>query len=80
MDLLTVQEAAKELGITRQALYQAVREGRLKTIKILGKIGVPSDELRNYTPVEVRVRAGKERGTSKPKANTSKAGKKGSKK
>lgn len=74
MDLLTVAEASKELGISREALYLAIREGRLKAIKILGRYGVRRKELEAYQPVEVRVRAGhalaatKKRGRNKSKS------------
>ncbi len=69
MDLLTVAEAAKELGISREALYQAIREGRLKAVKILGKYGIRRKELETYKPVEVRVRAGQALAATKKRAN-----------
>lgn len=68
MDLLTVAEAAKELGISREALYQAIRESRLKAVKILGRYGVRRKELEAYRPVEVRIRAGKVLGATKRRA------------
>lgn len=57
MDILTVSEAAKELGISREAVYLAIREGRLTAVKILGKYGITRDELDKYQPVEGRVKA-----------------------
>ncbi|MGH9822776.1 MAG: helix-turn-helix domain-containing protein [Blastocatellia bacterium] len=73
MDLVTVAEAAKLLGISRGAVYLAVREKRIAAVTLLGKIGIPRAELEKYEPVAVRVRAGKQRGPSdgKPKKGRS---------
>jgi excisionase family DNA binding protein len=69
MDLLTVAEASKELGISREAVYLAIREGRLKAIKILGKHGIRRKEVEAYQPVEVKVRAGQKSAATKKRAN-----------
>ncbi len=68
MDILLVSEAAKELGISREAVYLAIREGRLTAIKILGKYGVPRDALERYRPVEARARAQRKAAASKRKS------------
>jgi excisionase family DNA binding protein len=68
VDLITVSDAARELGISREAVYKAIREGRLPAIKILGKVGIERKILREYHPVEVRVRAGKKRAAQKRKS------------
>jgi excisionase family DNA binding protein len=69
VDLITVSEAAKELGISREAVYKAIREGRLAATIILGKIGIEREALKEYKPVEIRVKAGKVRATRKRKHN-----------
>lgn len=61
MDLITVSEAAKELGISREAVYKAIREGRLAAVNILGKIGIERKALKEYHPEEIRIKAGKRR-------------------
>ena len=61
VDLVTVSEAAKQLGISRQAVYKAISEGRLSAVTVLGKIGIERGALKAYRPVEVRVSAGQQR-------------------
>jgi len=65
MDLLTVPEAAKILGISRAAVYTAIREKRLKSVTVLGKIGIPRNELKAYKPMQVRVQSGRRSAVSK---------------
>lgn len=57
-DLVTVVQAARELGISRIAVYQAIADGRLASVEVLGKIGVPRHALKRYRPDETRQRAG----------------------
>lgn len=57
-DLVTVAQAAKELGITRYAVYKAIDAGNLESVEVLGKIGVPRRALKQYQPNEKRIRAG----------------------
>ena len=70
MDLITVSEAAKELGISREAIYKAIREGRLAAVNVLGKIGIERKTLNEYHPEEVRIMAGKKRAEQKRKTNS----------
>ena len=58
MQLVTVKDAAREKGISREAIYQAIQDGRLKTRKVLGKIGVLRSSLDAYEPDRNKVRAG----------------------
>ena len=58
MQLITVRDAAREKGISREAIYQAIQDGRLKTKKVLGKIGILRRSLDAYEPDRNKVRAG----------------------
>jgi excisionase family DNA binding protein len=58
VDLVTVKEAAQEKGVSREAIYQAIQEGRLKTRKVLGKIGILRRSLDAYQPNHIKVQAG----------------------
>ena len=58
MQLVTVKDAAREKGISREAIYQAIQDGRLKTRKVLGKIGILRRSLDAYEPDRNKVRAG----------------------
>jgi excisionase family DNA binding protein len=48
MELLTVQDVARRLKITEQAVYQAIWEGRLKKVTVLGRIGIAKDEFDRF--------------------------------
>jgi len=56
--LVTVKDAAREKGISREAIYRAIQDGRLKTRKVLGKIGILRRSLDAYEPDRNKVRAG----------------------
>ena len=58
MQLVTVKEAAREKGISREAIYQAIQDGRLKIKIVLGKIGILRTSLDAYQPNHHKVRAG----------------------
>ncbi len=62
--ILSVIEAAEELGVSREAVYAAIRENRLPSVNILGKIGIERSALEKYRPNEQKMRAGKERSTA----------------
>jgi len=47
---LTITEAAKVKGITRQAMHYAIENGKVKTIKVLGRVGILPEELAKYQP------------------------------
>ena len=70
MELLTVAEVARELGISREAVYKAVREGRLESVQILGKIGISREALNGYKPVDVRIQAGRKRAATIKRSKT----------
>lgn len=57
-ELVTVVQAAKELGVSRYAIYKAIGEGRLESVRVLGKLGVPRRALKQYQPNETKIRAG----------------------
>jgi excisionase family DNA binding protein len=68
VSLLTASEAAKELGISREAVYKAIREGRLTSVIVLGKIGIERKALKNYSPGARQIAAGKIRARNRRKA------------
>jgi excisionase family DNA binding protein len=51
--LLGVREAARELGIGRDATYRLVREGRLRSVSVAGRRLVPQRELEDFIRREV---------------------------
>ena len=61
MKLVSVSEAAREKGISREAIYQAVQEGRLRYRRVLGRIGIPRVSLDAYRPNTEKIRAGQMR-------------------
>ncbi|MDT4896721.1 MAG: hypothetical protein QOH25_1798 [Acidobacteriota bacterium] len=63
-EIVSVSEAAAILGLSREAVYSAIREGRLTSVQVLGRIGVGRSALEGYQPNESKVRAGKERATT----------------
>jgi hypothetical protein len=60
-EILSVSQASSELGISREAVYAAIREGRLQSVNILGKLGIERHVLESYHPQEIKIRAAKER-------------------
>ena len=55
-DWLTVKDFAKRFGLGRAFVYQSVRNGGIPSIRLRGKILVPSDALdlllENKSPLE----------------------------
>jgi excisionase family DNA binding protein len=47
-----VSEACEKLSIGRTSLYQLVKDGKLKLIKIAGRTLVPHSELERLTRVD----------------------------
>lgn len=45
-DVLTVTEFAQRLGLEPASVYIAIKEHRVQSVKILGKLGIPRSELR----------------------------------
>lgn len=59
--LISVSEAAEEKGVSREAVYQAIRRGQLKARRVLGRIGVVRTSLDVYEPRREKVAAGRRR-------------------
>jgi excisionase family DNA binding protein len=51
--LLGVREAARELGVGRDAAYRLVRSGRLRSVSVAGRRLVPRTELEEFCRREV---------------------------
>lgn len=68
-DALTITEAADIKGTTRQAIHYAIKYKGLKTVVILGRIGILPSELEKYTPTEAKIgkRNGNKRKAAKKK-------------
>lgn len=49
-DLLTPDKAAKLKGVSRTAIYSAIAEGRLKHIRMLGRLAIRKADLISWTP------------------------------
>ena len=47
--LLTIQQAAREAQVAAQSIYLAIRKGRLKGHRIMGRWMVHVDDLAVYT-------------------------------
>jgi hypothetical protein len=47
-DPMTIKEAATFIGITPKAVYLAIEEERITPVKLLGKLGVSSDEAKRF--------------------------------
>lgn len=47
-DFLTVPEFAKRLHLSPTTVYIAIQEGRVHSIKILGRLGIPKTELDRF--------------------------------
>lgn len=48
MELLTAKQVAQRLQITEQAVYLAIREGRLNSVTILGRIGITKTDYEAF--------------------------------
>ena len=60
-DLVPVTEAAKELGISRQAVHYAIGRLELEVVRVGRSLFVLRRSLRRYKPNPQNVRAGKSR-------------------
>jgi excisionase family DNA binding protein len=47
-DMLTIPQAAKVLGITRQSVWQAIQKGRIKALRFGHVSLVPRSALEEY--------------------------------
>lgn len=69
--LIAMPEVAERLGVSRQRAHRLAIDGRLRSVKVLGRRGVYQEDLDLF--------AAQERNTGRPKSNGSngKAKKKG---
>jgi predicted DNA-binding protein YlxM (UPF0122 family) len=67
-DLLSVPEAAKELGISRQAVHYAIGRLELDVVRIGNTLFVTRRSLRKYKPNPQNVRAGRARAEKSQRA------------
>jgi excisionase family DNA binding protein len=63
--LLTIPQAARLIGVSYQAVQQAIREHRIKEIRVGGHIFIPIDQVTAYEVDASKVRAGRRRGKKK---------------
>jgi len=65
--LITVSEAARLKGVTRTAIYGAIKDGRLPHTRVLGHLGLKEADVMAWTPREYGgrpgVKGGRPRGT-----------------
>lgn len=47
-DFLTVQQFASRLGVKEATVYIAIKQERVQSTKILGRLGIPKTELRKF--------------------------------
>ncbi|MBX3279860.1 MAG: helix-turn-helix domain-containing protein [Acidobacteria bacterium] len=59
--LISVSEAAEQKGVSREAVYQAIRRGQLRVRRVLGRIGVVRSSLEAYEPRLEKIAAGRRR-------------------
>ena len=52
--LVSVSEAARELGIGRNSAYQLIRDGRLRSVSVGRRLLVPRTELEAFVARESR--------------------------
>ena len=73
-ELVTVREAARRRNVSRAAIYQAIREGRLKCVQVAGGgVVLSTREVDAYTPrarthgQKLRMEKKKQKKTDKPR-------------
>ena len=49
-DMLTPAQAAKLKGVSRTAIYNALSDGRLQGVRVLGRIGIARGVLKAWQP------------------------------
>lgn len=75
-DILTPAQAAKLEGVSRTAIYNALADGRLQGVRVLGRIGIARSVLKAWQP---QTRVGRPKGqpmTEKQKTTIAEAQKK----
>jgi excisionase family DNA binding protein len=59
--LLTVAQASRLAGVSRQALEQAIKEHRIKEVRIGGRVFIPIDQIHAYQADPTMIKLGKRR-------------------
>lgn len=49
-DILTPSQAAKLKKVSRTAIYNALADGRLRGVRVLGRIGIARHALKEWRP------------------------------
>lgn len=49
-ELITAAEAATLKGVSRTAIYKAIQQGRLNSLRLLGRIALSRDEVVRWQP------------------------------
>jgi len=62
-NLMTVEEAAALKGVSIATLYKAIREGRLPSQRVLGRVGLLRADVEAYEPQ----RGGPRPGSGRPR-------------
>jgi excisionase family DNA binding protein len=58
-DYLSIKETAEKLGISRSAVYLAIKVGRLATVQLGSHFFVHRRDVQNYKPMEQAVEWGR---------------------
>ena len=58
-DLLSIKQTADQLGISRSAVYLAIKVGRLEAIQIGSHFFVSMRDVKNYKPQEQAIEWGR---------------------
>ena len=56
--LLTVNEAARALALSRSSVYRLIGAGRIRTIRVLRKTCVPVTELQRFVTEQIEAQRG----------------------
>ena len=66
-ELVTVPEAARMLGISKQAVYLAIRQGNLLPVMVLGRHALRRADVVRYHPMLSRQESGRRSWAAKQK-------------
>ena len=65
---VSVADAAQALGISRSSMYAEIKQGRIRTFKLAGRLLVPWTELTSLMERRSRSEPGTEPGKDQPNA------------
>ncbi len=65
---VSVADAAQALGISRSSMYVEIKQGRIRTFKLAGRLLVPWTELTSLMERRSRSEPGTEPGKDQPNA------------